>query len=111
MRRGLSDAMEMVLGAHVTKERPPLRDHPRLELPVTPSLYSGLLQRKVVDTGMLRTLQTEHDPERDQEENRNSCWGGRRGRIKRKEKRENGRQREQRRRGGRKGGEREGKGT
>lgn len=60
---------------------------------------------------MLRTLQTEHDPEQDQEENRNSCWGGRRGRIKRKEKRENGRQREQRRRGGRKGGEREGKGT
>lgn len=101
MRRGLSDAMGMVLGAHITKERPPLRNHPRLELPVTPSLYSGLLQRKVLDTGMLRTSQTEHNPEQDQEENRNSCWGGRRGRIKRKrEKGEKGRQREQRRRRG-----------
>lgn len=46
MRRGPSDAMEMVLGAHVTEERPLPRDHPRLELPVTPSPYSALFRRK-----------------------------------------------------------------
>lgn len=61
-------------------------------------LLRAVSEEGFVDTGMLRRSQTEHDPGQDQEENRNSCWGGRRGRIKGKKKRVKGRQREQRRR-------------